>query len=413
MARGKDFKDAVLAYQYSSPPLSILERAFLDKFWSNVVHLYPMWLAPNVITLMGYACVWVAVYLILSNSPALEGTCDSWVYLVSSVLVFFYQTLDGSDGKQARRTKSGSALGELMDHGVDAVVTTLLPFMTADTFGYGISSLWPWTFALAAQVAFCLSNMTLVHSGCQKFFELDCMEIQWSLILILAFGGLFGPEFFTSTTFPIPPQMSWIKTDFFGLLRPDEIVDLTSGRIELKIVLIIAGLGGCITNMFVYLFYCLAPYIFPTEKQKEHLRKTGYTISILFVHVLRSWGQLFLSYSAILLSRNNIAGDDRKHGALRALLFVSSFSFADLMDRILMLRVAREPLAWIPTGFYPLMAFSVLAKFDSQIGELPVEWFNVLVVVQVIIHHSYFISSVLDLARVLRVHPLKVGKLKD
>lgn len=32
-----------------------------------------------------------------------------------------YQTLDSIDGKQARRTNSSSPLGELFDHGCDAV----------------------------------------------------------------------------------------------------------------------------------------------------------------------------------------------------------------------------------------------------------------------------------------------------
>lgn len=35
--------------------------------------------------------------------------------------------LDGMDGKQARRTKSSSALGELFDHGVDSWASFLFP----------------------------------------------------------------------------------------------------------------------------------------------------------------------------------------------------------------------------------------------------------------------------------------------
>ncbi len=39
--------------------------------------------------------------------------------------MFIYQTLDGCDGKQARRTGTSSALGELFDHGCDVFVTFL------------------------------------------------------------------------------------------------------------------------------------------------------------------------------------------------------------------------------------------------------------------------------------------------
>jgi phosphatidylglycerophosphate synthase len=35
--------------------------------------------------------------------------------------LFFYQSLDAIDGKQARRTNSQSPLGELFDHGCDSV----------------------------------------------------------------------------------------------------------------------------------------------------------------------------------------------------------------------------------------------------------------------------------------------------
>jgi ethanolaminephosphotransferase len=40
--------------------------------------------------------------------------------------LFLYQTLDAIDGKQARRTGSSSPLGELFDHGCDAVSTSML-----------------------------------------------------------------------------------------------------------------------------------------------------------------------------------------------------------------------------------------------------------------------------------------------
>lgn len=42
---------------------------------------------------------------------------------MSAVGLFIYQSLDAIDGKQARRTNSSSALGELFDHGCDAVST--------------------------------------------------------------------------------------------------------------------------------------------------------------------------------------------------------------------------------------------------------------------------------------------------
>lgn len=43
------------------------------------------------------------------------------IFLLNCIAMLIYQTLDNMDGKQARRTGSGSALGLLFDHGCDAI----------------------------------------------------------------------------------------------------------------------------------------------------------------------------------------------------------------------------------------------------------------------------------------------------
>ena len=45
----------------------------------------------------------------------------AWTYLFTAFSLFAYQSLDAIDGKQARRTNSSTPLGELFDHGCDAV----------------------------------------------------------------------------------------------------------------------------------------------------------------------------------------------------------------------------------------------------------------------------------------------------
>jgi len=49
----------------------------------------------------------------------------SWLFLKAGIEIFLYQTLDAMDGKQARRTKTSSPLGQLFDHGCDSFATTL------------------------------------------------------------------------------------------------------------------------------------------------------------------------------------------------------------------------------------------------------------------------------------------------
>ena len=71
-------KKTIKTYEYKSPPLSLFERLFLDKFWAALPGtIYPPWLAPNVITLAGLVCIVVAIALVLHFSPALDGAAPS------------------------------------------------------------------------------------------------------------------------------------------------------------------------------------------------------------------------------------------------------------------------------------------------------------------------------------------------
>ena len=47
----------------------------------------------------------------------LAGEAPRWVYFFLGFSVFTYLHMDCIDGKQARRTKSSSPLGQLFDHG--------------------------------------------------------------------------------------------------------------------------------------------------------------------------------------------------------------------------------------------------------------------------------------------------------
>ena len=58
-----------------------------------------------------------------------EGYLAPWYAIWLGISYFLYTTADNCDGKQARRTGSGSPLGMLVDHGCDATTATILPFV--------------------------------------------------------------------------------------------------------------------------------------------------------------------------------------------------------------------------------------------------------------------------------------------
>ena len=66
-------------------------------------------------------------YIHYQNShPLLPLQAPQWSYLLFVVGLFIYQSLDAVDGKQARRTQSATPLGELFDHGCDALSALMM-----------------------------------------------------------------------------------------------------------------------------------------------------------------------------------------------------------------------------------------------------------------------------------------------
>ncbi|MEQ2266683.1 hypothetical protein XENORESO_015469, partial [Xenotaenia resolanae] len=63
----------------------------------------------------------------------------SWVWVAAGIFNFLAYTLDGVDGKQARRTNSSTPLGELFDHGLDSWACIFFVATVYSIFGRGES----------------------------------------------------------------------------------------------------------------------------------------------------------------------------------------------------------------------------------------------------------------------------------
>ena len=83
-------------------------------------------MAPNLITLVGLALNIVTMGVFVSYDSAYKVDLPTWAYALMAFTVLGYQTLDAVDGKQARRTGSSSPLGQLFDHGCDAMSTSVV-----------------------------------------------------------------------------------------------------------------------------------------------------------------------------------------------------------------------------------------------------------------------------------------------
>lgn len=91
-------------------------------------------------TLLGFLFVLLAYGMVVVWVPDLVGPAPSRAfYVVFAGCLWIYSTMDNIDGKQARRTGSASPLGELFDHGCDALNCPLACLVQIAAMGLGPS----------------------------------------------------------------------------------------------------------------------------------------------------------------------------------------------------------------------------------------------------------------------------------
>eukprot|EP01028_Stygiella_incarcerata_P009027 TRINITY_DN41119_c0_g1_i1.p1 TRINITY_DN41119_c0_g1~~TRINITY_DN41119_c0_g1_i1.p1 ORF type:complete len:440 (-),score=84.92 TRINITY_DN41119_c0_g1_i1:219-1538(-) len=127
----RDQIDRVFHHKYSCEDVSPFSIHVLQPIWDFLIRFVPLTVAPNVITLMGLSLVVIAFLLHVVYIPTFEEEAPAFVYIFSGVAIILYHTLDNLDGRQARRTRSGTPIGELLDHSADAFVTCLVYMMIA------------------------------------------------------------------------------------------------------------------------------------------------------------------------------------------------------------------------------------------------------------------------------------------
>jgi phosphatidylglycerophosphate synthase len=140
-------------YEYRWEDHSLLTKYLKEPVFVPLVQVLPRRITPNQVTVFGHLIVWitVALVLLLDEPPALLVAAMGLSFLT-------YALADCIDGMFARHTQRTSRLGELLDHGFDAVSLPLV------SLGIGIAMrLPPWlVLASTGGVAF-ITFATFVH----------------------------------------------------------------------------------------------------------------------------------------------------------------------------------------------------------------------------------------------------------
>ena len=171
-----------------------------------MVTLVPLWMAPNLITFLGWLIFMSSTIIILCYDFTFQKDIPSWVFFYAAASLWIYSTLDAIDGKQARRTKTSSPLGQLFDHGCDSFCVTFLMIDIGEAAK--LEDIYIFVLFLATYTAFWTANWKEHNTGVlvTNVGQMGVTESQIISCVIFIISGIFGQDIWGVTLKDILPQ---------------------------------------------------------------------------------------------------------------------------------------------------------------------------------------------------------------
>ncbi|ELR16152.1 CDPalcohol phosphatidyltransferase superfamily protein [Acanthamoeba castellanii str. Neff] len=346
-------------YRYSGTDKSLLANLFLKRHWDwCTVTFFPIWMAPNLITLCGLICIVANMISLLYYCPNTVGcVAPSWVYALAALGVYAYQIFDNIDGRQARRTGTSSPLGELFDHGCDSL---FVPF--AGVLMFNAMHLGPWTAWAgfwATAMPFFMAHWEEYHTGELILGVLaNPTEGQFVMCALLLTAAIKGPAMW-STSWKTALGVESLAADLPDLSVTNAILGL----------LFIGGFTMAFVNTVVVL-----------RNVKKH--KSNLLRSLLLLFPLAASG---LSSTAWFhLSKINLL-----QNYTTAAIFFAGLQFSYILNRMLIARITRtEYNVWNPVPLLPIVGplFCTFLSNNGLVSELQL-FYGVLGVTALIYVH--------------------------
>ena len=98
----------------------------------------------------------------------LTGEAPGWVYINAAICLQVYGILDAADGKQARRIHASSPLGQIFDHGCDAVNLIFIIISSCSGSGLRIGKTTSYTIIMMCGCFACAQLLPLAASRLQR-----------------------------------------------------------------------------------------------------------------------------------------------------------------------------------------------------------------------------------------------------
>jgi len=186
--------ERISEHAYAPGTYTYLDGVMNRLVWEPTLRLTPLWMAPNLITLIGTLIVLASTGFALFQCPNFSEIPSPQICLLLAFADFIYQTLDAIDGKQARRTGSSSPLGQLFDHGCDCIIAGAFIFQLLIVTQAGAGSVGLLIMTLTS-LGFFLTNHEEKYTGTLRtsLGHFGVTEMQLCTILIQVVTAYFGP----------------------------------------------------------------------------------------------------------------------------------------------------------------------------------------------------------------------------
>jgi len=364
------------SYKYSCKDTSPLSNYVMHPFWNNVVKLFPRWIAPNLLTLCGFLFLVSQTILLWIIDPDLSrgGKKDGihasvWAY--SAFAHFMAHTLDGIDGKQARRTGSSSPLGEMFDHGLDSWSTSLFLINFVTLFGKD---------EITATETYFLLWILCINFLCSHWekYNTGIMYLPWgydvsqvSIFIAYIVAAFQGTGVFYTSIGGLS-VVKWLKISMYCGSAFTLIVSVKNVVDSMR--------SGCAKQ----------PNLFES---------------------FRPWAPLTLAFTIITLWLFFVVPYDIIHQHQRLVLALSGVVFANIACRLVVVQMSSTRADLFNPLIVPLLCGAIFDGFFQRVYLAPLNWQLVAVVVS-LMHIHYGIGVVRGLANYLNIRVFKIIPIK-
>ncbi len=156
-----------------------------------LIRFIPRSVDPNSITHIGHLICLVGVSVLLAFGTVVPpGSSVRFPFLAAIVCLQLYNWCDNADGAHARRTGRTSAMGELLDHGLDMLNTTYIAYAAA--ISIAAPPAWWVGIALVVPAACAATYWEQAETGLFSLGLLNQIESVMLLSSVLLISAVFG-----------------------------------------------------------------------------------------------------------------------------------------------------------------------------------------------------------------------------